>query len=152
MATTTVGKAVRAARELKGLLEVLWAEREARQHVPAHELKRLETLVEDCAEHEAFADGMGFRKGYEVDAGRLPDWDRGNKMTIPAETIATAGETVRVEHRVLNQLRGKTIRRAVLNVIENADHKGVADLMIACQDGSAIQIEATGSVKVVVLP
>lgn len=78
MATTTVGKAQRAARELKKLLEVLWAEREAKRHVPAHELKRLETLVMDCAEHEAFADGSGFQSGYtvddvdDVDDSRLP--------------------------------------------------------------------------------
>lgn len=61
MATTTVGKAQRAARELKNLLNVLHTEREAQQHVSSHELKRLETLIEDCAAHEALADASTFR-------------------------------------------------------------------------------------------
>jgi hypothetical protein len=61
MAKTTLGQAQRAARELRNLLETLWAEREAGAvHIPRHELKRLETMVEDIAAHPALADASTF--------------------------------------------------------------------------------------------
>lgn len=71
-------------------------------------------------------------------------------MTIPPGTITEPGQAISAEHRELHQLTGKTIRKAVFNVV-TVDGKALAELMIACSDGSAIQVTATGSVNVEML-
>lgn len=71
-------------------------------------------------------------------------------VNIPAGMVDAPGDSLRAEHRVLGQLNGKTIRKAVLNTVEN-DKRGVADLLIACTDGTSIEITVTGSLKLSVM-
>ena len=58
----SIEDAIRYAQGVKDALDQIYELREEGEWVPVADFQRIESLVEDCASHEAFADCEGFRR------------------------------------------------------------------------------------------